>query len=275
MKTTEFEGREVAYNVEGKGFPVVLLHGFCEDSRMWEDFKVDLLEESYRVITVDFPGFGHSAPVPAPSIEYYARAVAHVLALRGVERTVVVGHSMGGYVALALAELVPERLAGLGMFHSHPYADTPDKREARMKQVDFVRRYGHALYVKQLFPKLFAPAFAQSNPFTVDKFIHRAARYPPEGIIGGLQAMAQRPDRSHVLAEFPHPVLFIVGAEDEAIPAEASQQQLALPAVSSIHWLPKVGHQGMVESKRATQLIVRQFVDFAAGSQWENAQVSK
>ncbi|PSR11481.1 MAG: alpha/beta hydrolase [Bacteroidetes bacterium] len=262
MKTINFGGAPVAYQVEGKGFPVVLLHGFCEDSRVWEDFKQDLLEENFRVVTVDLPGFGRSAPVAHPSIRYYAEAVLAVLTERKLEEMVVIGHSMGGYTALALAELAPKRLRGLGLFHSQPYADAPDKKDARQKQIKFIEQQGHQHYVKQLIPKLFALPFSQSNPFDLDKLIHRAARFSPAGIIGGLQAMTNRPDRSEVLKTMACPVLFIVGAEDEAVPPAASRDQLALPAVASIHILPKVAHMGMLEATRATQLIVRQFVVF-------------
>jgi pimeloyl-ACP methyl ester carboxylesterase len=262
MRHTEYQGKTVTYRVEGKGEPVVLIHGFCEDSRVWEDFKTDLLEEHYRVIMVDLPGFGKSAPLPEPTIAHYAGAVWAILDDLGIERSVVIGHSMGGYTALAMLEQQPGRLLGVGLFHSHPYADAPEKKEDRLKQVEFIERMGHQLYVKQLVPKLFAPRYVQSNPFDIDKIVHRAARFPAAGITGGLQAMAARPDRSQVLESAQQPVLFIVGQLDQAIPADHSTAQLALPRVASIHVLPKVSHMGMFESCRPTQLMVRQFVDF-------------
>lgn len=265
MKTLTFRGAKLAYNIEGKGFPVVLLHGFCGDSQVWEDFKQDLLEEHYRVITIDLPGFGHSEVVAGASIQYYAQAVQAVLEERKLTEVIVIGHSMGGYTALALAALAPERLKGLGLFHSHPYADTEDKKEARQKQIEFIGQHGHQLYVKQLVPKLFPSTYGQTNPFDLDKMIHRAARYEAAGIIEGLKAMMNRPDSSEVLKHFPQPVLFIVGEEDEAVPKEASEQQLALPARSCIHVLEKIGHMGMIESRRRTQLMVRQFATYCLG----------
>lgn len=262
MKTINYEERPLAYELAGKGPTVVLLHGFCEDGRVWTDFKQDLLEEKYRVLTIDLPGFGASAPAAEPSIEAYAAAVLAVLHQEKLSDIILVGHSMGGYTALAIAEQAPELLRGLGLFHSHPYADTPEKQEARYKQVEFVERMGHPLFVKQLVPKLFAEQYATSHPFDLDKLIHRAARYPQQGITDGLLAMAKRPDRSAVLQDCPVPVLFIVGEEDAAVPEEFSQQQLALPPLADIHILPKVGHMGMIEARRQTQLIVRRFADF-------------
>ena len=267
MKTLAFRGAQVAYEVEGKGIPVVLLHGFCEDRRVWEDFKQDLLEENYRVITIDLPGFGQSEVVRPVSIQYYAEAVLAVLDEKKYNQVILIGHSMGGYTALALAELAPERLIGLGLFHSHPYPDTPDKQAARHKQVDFVQRQGHQLYVKQLVPKLFPANYALSHPFDLDKLIHRAARYEAAGIMAGLEAMASRPDRTEVLRNISVPVLFIVGEEDTAVPAEASSSQLAMPAIAQVHVLEKVGHMGMIEARRKTQLMVRQFVQFCLQTQ--------
>lgn len=262
MKTLSFRNANVHYQIEGKGFPVVLLHGFCEDSKIWEDFKHDLLEENYRVVTVDLPGFGHSEVVRPVSIQYYAEAVLAVLDEKKLNEVIVIGHSMGGYTALALAELAPQRLRGLGLFHSHPYEDTPEKKQARHKQIEFINRQGHQLYVKQLVPKLFATNYGLSHPFDLDKLIHRAARYQAQGIIAGLEAMANRPDRSQALEQSECPVLFIVGEEDMAVPAIASSKQLSLPAIAQIHVLEKVAHMGMIEARRKTQLMVRQFVAF-------------
>ncbi|MCB0635781.1 MAG: alpha/beta fold hydrolase [Lewinella sp.] len=262
MRHTEYQGKTVAYRVEGKGEPVVLIHGFCEDSRVWEDFKFDLIEEHYRVVMVDLPGFGKSAALAEPSIDHYAGAVWAILDHLGIERSVVIGHSMGGYTALAMLDQQPDRILGMGLFHSHPYPDSPEKQADRLKQVEFIERMGHQLYVKQLVPKLFSPRYVQSNPFDIDKIVHRAARFQAVGITGGLHAMITRPDRSHVLEQARQPILFIVGQLDEAVPPDLSAAQLALPRVASIHVLPKVSHMGMFEARRPTQLVVRQFVDF-------------
>lgn len=262
MKSLSFNGRKVAYQLEGKGFPVVLLHGFCEDSRVWEDFKLDLLEENFRVLTIDLPGFGSSEVVEAASIKYYAAAVLAVINAHNFEKIVLIGHSMGGYTALEVATLAPHLLSGLGLFHSHPYADSKEKQASRFKQIQFVEKFGHQLYVKQLVPKLFPVNYGKSRPFDLDKLIHRAARYEAEGISAGLSAMAKRADQSEVLKSIACPVLFIVGGLDEAVPPAASLDQLALPAVASIHILPEVAHMGMLEASRQTQLMVRQFVDF-------------
>lgn len=262
MRYVLYQDRRIAYTLEGKGELVVLLHGFCEDGRVWEDFKHDLLEEQYRVLCVDLPGFGRSDTAAEVSIDYFARCVEAVLQEIGLPPAVVIGHSMGGYVALALAEHRPAWLRGLGLFHSHPFADSPETRDARHKNVEFIERAGHAIFIKQLFPKLFAPKYPAGNPFLIDKLSFRATQYPPEGITDALKAMAARPDRGEVLRRAAMPVLFIVGKEDSVINMETNLEQIHLPPVADIHLLDRVGHMGMFEAQRATQLIVRRFADF-------------
>ena len=262
MKQVKSKGKTIAYSVEGKGFPIVFIHGFCADSHMWDEFKQDLLEEKFKVIAIDLPGFGQSSVVSDPSINIYAEATIKVIEKLKIDSCILIGHSMGGYTALAVAEMRPELLLGLGLFHSHPFEDSMEKKSARIKQVGFIKKYGHQLYVKQLVPKLFPKRHVLSSPFDIDKLVHRAARFPEEGITGALKAMAIRPDRSTILKNIKCPVLFIVGEEDTVIPEELSQKQLALPAVAKVHVLEGVGHMAMIERKRPVQLMVRRFVDF-------------
>lgn len=264
MNTINYEGHTVAYQREGKGTPIVLLHGFCEDSRMWEDFSPDLLEEGFQVIRIDLPGFGQSAVIPEVSIEGMAHAVQAVLEELQVAPVVMVGHSMGGYVGLAFARLFPQQLMGLGLFHSHPYADTEEKRAERQKSVAFIKRQGPVLFVKQMLPNLFAPSFARSNSFLLEKMIYRASHYEGEGIIAAQQAMAERADETATLEALEVPVLFIIGEEDQTVARDKNKAQTVLPDTASVHMLPKAAHMGMFEAKKDTQLMVRQFAAFCS-----------
>ncbi len=261
MESLSWQGGQLYYSQAGRGTPVLLVHGFCEDSYIWEDLQRDLLEENCRVIRVDLPGFRHSTP-HGDRIENYAEAILAVADELKLAQFILLGHSMGGYAALAVAEQSPERLLGLGLVHSHPYADTAEKQASRLKSVQFIERYGHEMFAKQLVPKLFARRYAMSHRFLVDKLIFRAAGYPLEGIANALRAMAARPDRSAVLAELDCPVLFVNGELDEAVPEGYRQDQLALPAVAQIHTFSKVAHMGMFEAARDVELAVRQFVAF-------------
>jgi pimeloyl-ACP methyl ester carboxylesterase len=270
MKHTKFGDHRICYNSKGKGPAVVLLHGFCEDSRIWEDFKVDLIEEKYRVICIDLPGFGQSDVIEDISIAGMAEAVATVVKSLKLDKMLLIGHSMGGYVGLALAEKYPALLSGLGLFHSQAREDSEEKKEGRRKSMDFILRQGSALYVKQTIPGLFAPKFINSNTFLIEKLTFRASRYQPAGIVAALKAMKDRPDRSAVLKQIKCPVLFIIGKLDAAIPEENSLEQTHLPKVADIHILDKVGHMGMFEATKQTQGIVRQFANFCQAYTYED-----
>jgi pimeloyl-ACP methyl ester carboxylesterase len=253
----------LSFSDRGAGSALVFLHGFCEDARIWDDFAAPF-REKYRVIGIDLPGFGRSAAAPGISIAGMAEAVKGTLDEVSVSEMTLIGHSMGGYVALEYARRWPETLRALGLFHSHPYADSEEKKEARLKSADFVRRHGSLPFVAQLIPSLFAPDFARKNQGIVQELVQRAATYDPEGIATALEAMRNRSDLSAILQNAIFPVLFLIGAEDQAIPAELSKRQTTLPPVASIHYLPGVGHMGMLEAPEVTQGIFRNFLKILA-----------
>jgi pimeloyl-ACP methyl ester carboxylesterase len=259
MKYIRHCDRAIAYTTQGRGPVIVLLHGFCEDSTIWNEFQPSLAESGFQVVCIDLPGFGQSEPIAGASIEQYADAVLAVADALELPRFVLIGHSMGGYTALAIAEKQASRLAGLGMFHSHPYADSEAKKEARQKNIQFIQNHGHIMFAKQLIPVLFAPAFAAGNSYLIGKLVHAASACPQEGIIGGLEAMIARPDRSHILKNSSCPVLFIVGEEDQVISSDQSLSQTVLPPVASVHIIEKTGHMGMLEAPKKTERMLREF----------------
>lgn len=262
MASIRFKSSEIFYELKGEGEAVLLLlHGFCEDSRIWDDFKQPFLHE-YRVLTLDLPGFGQSTIAEAFSIQDMAEVVKAVLDEVRVEKCLFVGHSMGGYVALAFAERHVSHLNGLGLFHSHAYADTEEKKAARTKSAEFVERNGVPPFVAQIIPSLFPKDFPQSQAALVADLVNKAEQYPSMGITNSLLAMRDRPDRSGVLEAIPVPVLFVLGKLDEAIPYEASIRQTVLPSRASIHLLEDVAHMGQFEAMEETQHVVQHFLEF-------------
>lgn len=257
-----FSGKEVYFEERGGGSgpAVIFLHGFCEDSSMWDHFLEPF--DDQRILLVDLPGFGRSPEVDEVSIAYMAGAVLAVIDHLGLSEVLLIGHSMGGYVALEIARQRRELLTGLGLFHSHPFADSPDRREGRDKAVAFIEENGHELFVKRLLPTLFSSSLGENYKFLIDTLIHRASRSSGPAIKGALKAMRDREDRSETLQEISCPVLFIIGEEDQAVPLELSLKQTHLPSVSDIHILPEVGHMGMFTAKRKCQTIVKEFIDF-------------
>ncbi|PHI21340.1 hypothetical protein CEQ90_02780 [Lewinellaceae bacterium SD302] len=261
MPTINWNQGTINFSDEGRGTAVLLLHGFCESMMVWDDWKEDLLEENYRVIALDLPGFGGS-DAKATSIAQMGQAVMAVCEHLGLKKGICVGHSMGGYVALEVAAAQPAWLIGLGLFHSHPFADDEDQAKARQKSIDFIERNGHVHYVKQLIPRLFAQRTGTSASFRRDMLILRASRSGSAAIVTAIKAMARRMDHSKTLKRFGRPVLFINGARDPIYTTRQRQDQLALAAVSDVHILERTGHMGMIEEKQTTQRAVRQFVRF-------------
>jgi len=259
MPSILFQDKKIEYQVSGTGQPVVLVHGYCEDSQMWDHF-IPLLP-SAKYITIDLPGFGESEVVPDISIGKMADIVFLVLKEIKVEKTILIGHSMGGYVSLAFAEKYPDALVGLGLFHTHPYADSDLQKKSRDKSISFLQRNGTAHYTKQLIPKLFPSEFTRFNNFLINNLIYRASRFPMEGLIGSLAAMRDRPDRSKILVKINCLVLFIIGKQDITVDEIRALEQTTLADNSLIHILPKAGHMGMFEQPKKTAAMVEQFIN--------------
>ncbi len=163
QKSYQYQGKEMSYQLIGTANKtLVFVHGFCEDSCLWQEMASHLAT-TYRIICPDLPGFGQSATLPNWKMEDAATMLSVILDKEGVAHCCLIGHSLGGYVALAFAEAYPQRLLGLCLFHSHPYEDSEAKKEARQKTIGLMQRWGAAALVEELIPKLFAPNFRKNN----------------------------------------------------------------------------------------------------------------
>lgn len=259
MKTINYYKHKIAYNLKGSGTTIVFLHGFGENRQMWSKYAAYFAD--YQVLTIDLPNAGDSAVMEA-SVARAAKAVNAVLKAEGIEKCIMIGHSMGGYTALAFAKLYESKLLGYCLFHSQPNADTVEKKQGRNKAIDFVKKHGSAPYFKGLMPMLFAKDYLKENEKVVQKLIDFASQIPMQGTINQLKAMRDRPDNQGVLKNSKVPVCFIIGENDIAIPAENSLNQTFLPNTADIHILPNVGHMGMFEAPLKTVGILNRFIEF-------------
>ncbi len=262
MEFIEFQNQKIAFSDNGQdGTPVVFVHGYCEDMTMWNEF-IEPFEEDYRIIKIDLPGFGKSEINQKVSIAEMAEVVIAVLKKLGIKKYIYIAHSMGGYVGLELAKTESKKLLGFGLFHSHPYADSPEIKKKRLKSVDFIQQNGHELYAKQLIPLLFKPDFYKNNHYLVGKLVYQASTSPKQGFINGQIAMSERADNTAILKELACPVLMIIGKLEQTAPYDLIVKQVEMPSLGSVHIMDKVGHMGMFSAKKETQKIVEDFLGF-------------
>ncbi len=240
---------EIFYHKTGNGLPVILLHGFGEDSRIWDKCR-EVLEKKCLLICPDLPGSGHSDMYinSEASIEDYADIIHALLVFEKIDKCIMLGHSMGGYITLAFAKKYPESLVGFGLINSTAFADTEQQQERRLKSIRMIERYGPHEFLRQILPPLFADAFRQTNRELVETFVENAKSFKKETLVQYYTAMMQRPDNTAVLQKSSVPVLFVCGTEDTAAPLEDLLKQMHMPDISYIHILENTGHKSMFEA---------------------------
>ncbi|WP_454051386.1 alpha/beta fold hydrolase [Cellulomonas sp. Marseille-Q8402] len=231
----------------GTGTPLVLLHAFPLDSRMWSDVAA-LVPGDGPVVAVDLPGLGSARglPLPEPSLEASADAVAAALVAAGHEHGVVAGLSMGGYVALALAERRPALVAGIGLLDTKSTADPAEARANRLRVADVVERAGTVDEVLPMATALLGTA-SREHLELVARLEAWIGAQPPAGVAWSQRAMAARPDRTAVLEGYRGPALVLVGEEDQPTPVAAARTMadaLGVPPVV----VPGAGHLTAVEA---------------------------
>lgn len=248
------------YKESGQGFPVVLIHGFCESKELWTDFQ-SKLSENFRVICPDLPGFGES-PLRKKdvTVEYMAEKVNDLLVHLQIGQCVMIGHSLGGYVTLAFAEKYERKLKGMGLFHSTAFPDSAEKRKARNKTIEFIEKHGTEAFATSFVPPLFYPPNRERLNDTVQWLIGIVSSTSKESIVATIKAMRERKSRIDVLKEIKAPVLFIIGEEDTSVQLEASLEQASVPAKAVKHILSQTGHMGMFEKKEETLKILEDFL---------------
>lgn len=250
----------ISYRVIGKGSPVVLIHGFGEDSQIWES-QIALLKDKFQLIIPDLPGSGqsqhHSDAREDWSMDFFADCIKAILEKENPDNNpsvidrhsgfILIGHSMGGYISLAFAEKFPEWIRAFGLYHSSAFADSEEKKEARKKSIAFIEANGSAPFIGQATPALFSDGFRSQKPDIVAEITHKYSNFSARSLVHYLEGMMDRPDRTSILKNFNGPILFIMGVFDKAVPLEQGLQQCHLPALSYIQILENAAHMGMIE----------------------------
>ncbi|MBS1513108.1 MAG: alpha/beta hydrolase [Bacteroidetes bacterium] len=260
-----YQSAKIFYRITGNGKPVLLLHGFGEDGEIWNR-QPDALHQ-YQLIIPDLPGSGQSAFIADMSIEGMATAMKALLDETGFQQPVtIIGHSMGGYIMLALAEKYPQAIKAIGLFHSSAFADSEEKKAARQKSIAFIEEHGAYEFLKTSIPGLFykgADGQSPSDPESIAALVEKGRQFTPEALVAYYQAMINRPDRTALLKTIPCPVLFIIGVFDMAVPFTQSMQQSHFPELSYITILRQSAHMGMWEETAKANAALLNFLEGA------------
>lgn len=238
--------------------PLVLLHGFPLDHRMWLDVT-DILPGERTVLAPDLPGFGTSpsgadvavalgADPAVASVDVMGDGVAATLRAAGVERAVVAGLSMGGYVALSLAERHPELVAGLGLIDTKATADDDDARARRHEIARQVRADQRVEAVYGMRTAVLGPTNRVARPDLVERIWEWIRDQGPSAVAWAQEAMAARPDRTAVLAAYAGPSLVVVGEEDDISPVDVARGMSYKLTDSDLVIVPRSGHMTSIES---------------------------
>lgn len=243
---------------KGQGPALLFLHGFCESGEMWRHFAYSLSTQ-YRVLCPDLPGFGNSPMThPISSLEEVALQLEEWLDALQIQNPIVMGHSLGGYVALALLERMGERIQAIGLLHSTAFEDDLEKKEMRNRTLTFLKKHGAAKFVTSFVPQLFPEHRRIELADELARAIEDGKRSSLEGLLAYTIAMRDRPDRLAVLQQFAGPKLLLAGTVDGSVKIESSRAQQS--AFTHYIELEGVGHLGMVEEKEKTLEVVRNFV---------------
>ncbi|MBX2907600.1 MAG: alpha/beta hydrolase [Taibaiella sp.] len=255
------DSKKLHYTTCGAGQAVVLIHGFPDDGSIWAGIS-GALGERYMVFTPDLPGAGSSPLNGSVSLARMAAGIKDMLDANGVSRAVIVGHSMGGYVALAFARQFPECIAGLSLVHSTPLPDDEEKKKTRQKAIDLILNGGKEAFIRQMTGNLFAPKFRDEHPELMREKAAKSSEISADALVNFYRAMMERENNVEVVSNADFPVQWIMGAEDNVISFRTGLGLCHSSAVNFVHLYHGCGHMSMLECPELLAADLGQFADY-------------
>ncbi|MBL7787808.1 MAG: alpha/beta hydrolase [Chitinophagales bacterium] len=239
---------------------IVLIHGFCSDHLVW-DACVPILRQHYNLLLPDLAGYGKSDMTTERwTIESMADRIAALLQHESIERCIILGHSMGGYVSITFADLYPQMVAGLLLCHTTTFDDDEQKKQNRRKAVQLIEKFGTRPFLTVFYDDLFLKEYARQNNEVVNEQENRALQLPAKIIIDSSNAMIARPSRAGVLERLTCPVGWLIGKQDNFTTYEKNLAEIYLPQQSCVYVMSNCGHMSMWED---TQKATNYMLDFA------------
>ena len=259
MKSIQLGNTQWYYEEKGTGKPLVLVHGFPMDHRIWKD-QLEGLCGVYRVIAVDLKGFGKSRSSEAFTIDSMADELVAFMKAANAYPCVLAGLSMGGYIALSLAVRHPEALTGLIIVSSKSEADTPAGKEGRQKLAQLAQEKGNIAVAEQMLPRVLTEETIKGNPELVSKMRQIMEACPANTIANASFAMRERADRTADLPGLKMPVLVVLGERDSLLPGEGGRKLAEACAHGRLVVVEGAGHVPCMENPKATNAALAEFV---------------
>lgn len=238
---------------------ILLLHGYLETLYIFNEF-VEILEKKYRVIAIDLPGHGLSgSDKEINTMEFCASVAADVLKKSGVEKAYVAGHSMGGYIAQNCLKLYPEMFKGLILLNSTPFADTPEKKEDRKREIELIMsaKLGHLASLS--IPKMYAPSNLRRLDEKIEETVEITETHDPNGIVACIKGMMERAETKDVLAK-TEKVMMVFGTEDKFIVGQTRENLISEFPDATIVVIPETGHNSFIEAPEKVAEAIEEFV---------------
>ncbi|HEX6313855.1 MAG TPA: alpha/beta fold hydrolase [Gemmatimonadaceae bacterium] len=249
----------IGYDDGGTGLPIVFIHGFPHDRTLWTP-QMQGLTARARCLAIDLRGFGETTAAAPFSMDQYADDVVGFMDQMRIDRAVVAGLSMGGYVALALWRRHPERVRALILSNTRAGADSPEAREKRRTLIELARNEGSPAIADSMITGMVGKTTRSNRPEIVNSVHRMISSAPVNGIVGALEAMMQRPDSTSTLPTIDVPTLVVTGDEDALIPVEEARSMHAAVRGSSLEVINGAGHLSNLERPSAFNHVVSEFL---------------
>ncbi len=257
MKTTNYKNTKISFSETGKGTAIVLLHGFLENQTMWQDL-VPELSIKHRVITIDLLGHGKTECMGyVHTMEDNAAIVHAVLHELKIRKAVFIGHSMGGYVALAFAELYPDFIKGLVLLNSTSRADSDERKQNRDRAIKTVKKE-YSTFVRLSIANLFSEDNRERLASEIEDVKVEALQTPLQGIVASLEGMKIRKDREVLLHFGPYPKLLVLGKKDTVLIYNENKDQIEKTNVQLVTFPD--GHMSHIENKKELTTVLLDFL---------------
>ena len=251
-----YKQTKISYTDVGKGSSIVLIHGFLENSTMW-DFFIPHFSKKNRVICIDLLGHGASESRGyVHSMEDNADVVQAVLSELRIRKCVLVGHSMGGYVALAFAELYPDYVKGLVLLNSTSRADSDEKKHNRERAIKAVK-HNHTNFVRLSIANLFSENNREKLSDAIEHVKTEALKTPLQGIVASLEGMKIRNDREVLLHFGAFPILLVLGKQDQVLKYTEAVEQVEGTKVELVTF--DDGHMSTIENREDLLSVLNDF----------------